>query len=76
MSAVGFDIGSEGVVVAVIRNRAVEVLQNEVGKRLTPNIVAFSGKQRLLGDQAIAQYMSNPKNSIKYIRQLLGKKIR
>jgi len=74
MSAVGLDIGSDGIIVGVVRNRGIEVLQNEVGKRITPNIVAYSGKQRLLGDQAIGQLMSNPKNSIKYARRLLGLK--
>ena len=41
MSVVGFDFGNLQSVIAVARNRGIDVLQNEVGHRMTPSAVAL-----------------------------------
>jgi len=74
MSVVGFDFGNLYSVIAVARKRGIDVLQNEVGHRVTPSMVAFNGKQRFIGNEAMAQAMSNPKNTIKNIKRLVGRK--
>lgn len=74
MSVVGFDFGNLNSVVAVARKRGIDVLQNEVGHRMTPSQVAFSGKQRFVGNEAAAQSMSNPKNSISNLKRFMGRK--
>jgi len=75
MSVVGFDFGSHKCVVAVARRRGIDVLQNEVGSRSTPSCVAFAGKTRLMGTEALAQQMSNPKNTVNTLKRLLGRPI-
>lgn len=73
MSVVGFDFGNLNSVVAVARKRGIDVLQNEVGHRMTPSQVAFSGKQRFIGNEAAAQTQSNPKNSISNLKRFIGR---
>ena len=75
MSVVGFDFGNHKCVVAVARRRGIDVLQNEVGSRSTPSAVAFSGKSRLIGAEAVAQQMSNPKNTVNNIKRLVGRRL-
>ena len=73
MSVVGFDIGNHKSVVAVARRRGIDVLQNEVGSRSTPTMVAFQGKQRLIGNEAAQQIMSNSANTINHLKKLIGR---
>ena len=75
MSVVGFDFGNSKCVVAVARRRGIDVVQNEVGSRSTPSVVAFSGKSRLIGAEASAQQMSNPKNTVNNIKRLVGRRM-
>lgn len=74
MSVVGFDFGNLQSVIAVARNRGIDVLQNEVGHRMTPSAVAFSGRQRFIGNEAASQAMSNPKNTITNLKRFIGRK--
>lgn len=52
MSVVGFDVGNFNSVIAVARNRGIDVITNEVSNRATPSMVGFSAKQRYLGESA------------------------
>lgn len=74
MSVVGFDFGNSACKIAVARKRGIDVLQNEVGHRSTPSMVAFNGRQRFIGNEATAQYMSNGRNSVYQLKRLLGRK--
>ncbi|XP_059645128.1 heat shock 70 kDa protein 15-like [Cornus florida] len=73
MSVVGFDSGNESGVVAVARQRGIDVVLNEESKRETPAIVCFGDKQRFLGTAGAASSMMNPKNTISQIKRLLGR---
>lgn len=73
MSVVGFDVGCESSVISVARNRGIEVLQNDIGSRKTASMVAFGEGQRYFGNDAVAQYMSNPKNSVINFKRYLGR---
>ncbi|EYU24689.1 hypothetical protein MIMGU_mgv1a001324mg [Erythranthe guttata] len=73
MSVVGFDFGNESGVVAVARQRGIDVVLNDESNRLTPAIVCFGDKQRFLGTAGAASSMMNPKNTISQIKRLIGR---
>ncbi|KAI8019066.1 Heat shock 70 kDa protein 15 [Camellia lanceoleosa] len=74
MSVVGFDFGNESCVVAVARQRGIDVVLNDESKRETPAIVCFGERQRFLGTAGAASSMMNPKNTISQIKRLIGRK--
>ncbi|KAF8027546.1 hypothetical protein BT93_E0450 [Corymbia citriodora subsp. variegata] len=74
MSVVGFDFGNESCIVAVARQRGIDVVLNDESKRETPAIVCFGEKQRFIGTAGAASTMMNPKNSISQIKRLIGQK--
>uniref|UniRef100_A0A1D1XPC8 Heat shock protein 14 n=1 Tax=Anthurium amnicola TaxID=1678845 RepID=A0A1D1XPC8_9ARAE len=74
MSVVGFDFGNESCVVAVARQRGIDVVLNDESNRETPAIVCFGDKQRFIGTAGAASSMMNPKNSISQIKRLVGLK--
>ncbi|KAI3814957.1 hypothetical protein L1987_14606 [Smallanthus sonchifolius] len=73
MSVVGFDLGNESCVVAVARQRGIDVVLNDESKRETPAIVCFGDKQRFLGTAGAASSMMSPKNTISQIKRLIGR---
>ncbi|CAI0474630.1 unnamed protein product [Linum tenue] len=73
MSVVGFDFGNENCLVAVARQRGIDVVLNDESKRETPAIVCFGEKQRFIGTAGAASTMTNPKNSISQIKRLIGR---
>ncbi|KAK1414269.1 hypothetical protein QVD17_30013 [Tagetes erecta] len=73
MSVVGFDLGNESCVVAVARQRGIDVVLNDESKRETPALVCFGDKQRFLGTAGAASSMMNPKNTISQIKRLIGR---
>ncbi|KAG6500822.1 hypothetical protein ZIOFF_040677 [Zingiber officinale] len=74
MSVVGFDVGNESCIVAVARQRGIDVVLNDESKRETPAIVCFGEKQRFIGTAGAASSTMNPKNSVSQIKRLLGRK--
>ncbi|XP_016169721.1 heat shock 70 kDa protein 14 [Arachis ipaensis] len=73
MSVVGFDFGNESCIVAVARQRGIDVVLNDESKRETPAVVCFGDKQRFIGTAGAASTMMNPKNSISQIKRLIGR---
>uniref|UniRef100_A0A7N0ZW23 Uncharacterized protein n=1 Tax=Kalanchoe fedtschenkoi TaxID=63787 RepID=A0A7N0ZW23_KALFE len=73
MSVVGFDFGNETCVVAVARQRGIDVVLNDESKRETPAVVCFGEKQRFIGTAGAASTMTNPKNAICQIKRLIGR---
>ncbi|XP_074285292.1 heat shock 70 kDa protein 15-like [Silene latifolia] len=73
MSVVGFDFGNESCVVAVARQRGIDVVLNDESKRETPSIVSFGEKQRFVGTAGAASALMNPKNTISQIKRLIGR---
>eukprot|EP00899_Mesostigma_viride_P013989 jgi/Mesvir1/22591/Mv05012-RA.1 len=74
MSVVGLDIGNDNSVVALARRKGIDVVLNDESKRETPSMVAFTEKQRFLGNHAATGQTMNPKNTICNIKRLLGRK--
>jgi heat shock protein 4 len=60
-------------VIAVARNRGIDVVCNEVSNRATPSLVSFGPKQRYLGEAAKTQEISNFKNTICSLKRLAGR---
>jgi len=75
MSVVGVDFGSLNTVVAVARNRGVDVITNEVSNRATPSLVGFGPKSRYLGEPAKTQEISNLKNTVGCLKRLVGRSL-
>ncbi|KAL2046561.1 hypothetical protein ABVK25_011746 [Lepraria finkii] len=75
MSVVGVDFGTLNTVIAVARNRGVDVITNEVSNRATPSLVGFGPKSRYLGEPAKTQEISNLKNTVGSLKRLAGRTI-
>ncbi|EEU34379.1 uncharacterized protein NECHADRAFT_72327 [Fusarium vanettenii 77-13-4] len=73
MSVVGVDFGTLKTVIAVARNRGVDVVTNEVSNRATPSLVGFGPKSRYLGEAAKTQEISNLKNTVGSLKRLAGR---
>jgi len=75
MSVVGIDLGSLQTVIAVARNRGVDVITNEVSNRATPSLVGFGPKSRYIGEPAKNQEISNLKNTVGSFARLAGRQL-
>ena len=71
---VGIDLGTTYSVVGVWQQGEVQIIQNEMGNRITPSVVAFTDTERLIGDGAKNQLPQNPENTIYAIKRLIGRK--
>ncbi|KAF2849798.1 heat shock protein Hsp88 [Plenodomus tracheiphilus IPT5] len=75
MSVVGVDLGTLNSVIAVARNRGVDVIANEVSNRATPSLVGFGPKSRYIGEAAKNQEISNLKNTVSSFVRLAGRSL-
>ncbi|KAF2727519.1 heat shock protein Hsp88 [Polyplosphaeria fusca] len=75
MSVVGVDLGALNTVIAVARNRGVDVITNEVSNRATPTLVGFGPKSRYTGETAKNQEVSNLKNTVASFTRLAGRSL-
>jgi molecular chaperone DnaK len=72
---IGIDLGTTNSVVSIMEGGEVKVIANQDGNRLTPSVVAFTEKgDRLVGDPAKRQAVTNPKNTIYSIKRFVGRR--
>jgi molecular chaperone DnaK len=72
---IGIDLGTTNSVVAVMEGDQPTVIQNAEGNRLTPSVVAFSKTgERLVGQVAKRQAVTNPENTIFSIKRFMGRR--
>jgi molecular chaperone DnaK len=72
---IGIDLGTTNSVVAVMEGDQPKVLINSQGSRLTPSVVAFTEKgDRLVGQTAKHQQVTNPKNTVFSIKRFMGRR--
>src|SRR5437773_11635225 len=72
---IGIDLGTTNSVVAIMEGDQPKVLINSQGSRLTPSVVAFTEKgERLVGQVAKHQQVTNPKNTVFSIKRFMGRR--
>ena len=72
---IGIDLGTTNSVVAVMEGDTAKVLTNAQGARLTPSVVAMTDKgERLVGQIARHQQVTNPENTIHSIKRFMGRR--
>jgi molecular chaperone DnaK len=72
---IGIDLGTTNSCVAVMEGGEPVVIANSEGSRTTPSMVAFTeGGERLVGQQAKRQAVTNPENTLHAIKRLIGRK--
>ena len=72
---IGIDLGTTNSVVAVMEGSEPTVITNPEGSRLTPSVVAFTkGDERLVGQVARRQAVTNPENTVFSIKRFMGRR--
>jgi molecular chaperone DnaK len=72
---IGIDLGTTNSVVAIMEGDKVTVIPNEEGGRTTPSVVGFTAKgERLAGQVAKRQRVTNPENTIYSIKRFMGRR--
>jgi molecular chaperone DnaK len=72
---IGIDLGTTNSCVAVMDGKDAKVIENAEGARTTPSIVAFTGEgERLVGQPAKRQAVTNPENTIFAVKRLIGRR--
>jgi molecular chaperone DnaK len=72
---IGIDLGTTNSCVAVMEGKDVRVIENSEGARTTPSMVAFSDSgERLVGQSAKRQAVTNPTNTLYAVKRLIGRR--
>jgi molecular chaperone DnaK len=72
---IGIDLGTTNSCVAIMEGKDVRVIENSEGARTTPSIVAFSDSgERLVGQSAKRQAVTNPTNTFYAVKRLIGRR--
>src|SRR5512136_702413 len=72
---IGIDLGTTNSVVAVMEGGEPVVITNSEGTRTTPSVVAYAkGGERLVGQVAKRQAVTNPENTVFSIKRFMGRK--
>ena len=69
---IGIDLGTTNSCVAIMDGSQPKVIENSEGARTTPSIVAFTDDERLVGQPAKRQAVTNPDNTIFGVKRLIG----
>ncbi len=71
---IGIDLGTTNSCVAVMEGTQAKVLENTEGARTTPSVVAFTdSEEKLIGQPAKRQAVTNPENTIFAVKRLIGR---
>src|SRR5215468_7650072 len=72
---IGIDLGTTNSCVAIMEGGDPVVITNAEGRRITPSVVAFTeGGERLVGQIARRQAITNPENTIFAVKRLIGRR--
>ena len=72
---IGIDLGTTNSCVAIMDGKDPKVIENSEGARTTPSIVGFTDDERLVGQAAKRQAVTNPENTLFAIKRLIGRRI-
>ena len=73
---IGIDLGTTNSCVAVMDGSEPRVIENSEGARTTPSMIAFADGERLVGQPAKRQAVTNPENSLFAIKRLIGRRFK
>jgi len=72
---IGIDLGTTNCCISVLEGGAVQIISNKEGGRTTPSVVGFTEKdERLVGQIAKRQAVTNPANTLYAVKRLIGRK--
>ena len=71
---IGIDLGTTNSCVAIMDGSKPRVIENSEGARTTPSIVAFTDDERLVGQSAKRQAVTNPENTVFGVKRLIGRR--
>ncbi len=71
---IGIDLGTTNSCVAIMDGSQPRVIENAEGARTTPSIVAFTDNERLVGQAAKRQAVTNPSNTVFAVKRLIGRR--
>jgi len=71
---IGIDLGTTNSCVAIMDGSQPKVIENSEGARTTPSIVGFTDSERLVGQSAKRQAVTNPTNTVFAVKRLIGRR--
>ncbi len=71
---IGIDLGTTNSCVAIMDGSQPKVIENSEGARTTPSIVGFTDEERLVGQAAKRQAVTNPENTLFAVKRLIGRR--
>jgi len=72
---IGIDLGTTNSCVAIMDGSQPRVIENAEGARTTPSIVGFTDDERLVGQPAKRQAVTNPDNTVFAVKRLIGRRV-
>jgi molecular chaperone DnaK len=72
---IGIDLGTTNSCVAIMDGAQPRVIENSEGARTTPSVVGFTDSERLVGQPAKRQAVTNPTNTIFAVKRLIGRRM-
>ncbi|QBX35803.1 molecular chaperone DnaK [Paracoccus liaowanqingii] len=72
---IGIDLGTTNSCVAIMDGSQPKVIENSEGARTTPSIVGFTDGERLVGQPAKRQAVTNPTNTVFAVKRLIGRRM-
>ena len=69
---IGIDLGTTRSAVATIKDGEPQIIENQEGDRITPSIVAFDDGERIIGNPAKNQMLTNEENTVRSIKRRMG----
>ena len=72
---IGIDLGTTNSCVAIMDGAQPRVIENSEGARTTPSVVGFTESERLVGQPAKRQAVTNPSNTVFAVKRLIGRRV-
>ena len=73
---IGIDLGTTNSCVAIMDGKNPKVIENSEGARTTPSVVAFTESEKLIGQSAKRQAVTNPENTLYAVKRFIGRSYR
>ena len=71
---IGIDLGTTNSCVSVMDGKNPKIIENSEGARTTPSMIAFNDDEKLVGQPAKRQAVTNPENTLFAIKRLIGRR--